>query len=116
MFHHRYGPIFFLSIAPTASKTSPAIMCDPRTGKLIQVRNAHAINVWRRVKGKLDGRDPEPSHRLSVPEQVQKSHNFFLLRLKDFDYRTKLCHSIRTIVNGYSDTLLIEKLYHQIIP
>lgn len=56
--------------APAVTKTSPAIMCDPRTGKLIQVRNAHAINVWRRVKGKLDGRDPEPSHRLTVPEQV----------------------------------------------
>ncbi|XP_030839844.1 serine/threonine-protein kinase SMG1 isoform X2 [Strongylocentrotus purpuratus] len=59
---------------PTAkqgqAKGSPAIMRDPRTGKIIQVRNTYAINVWRRVKGKLDGRDPEPSKRLAVTEQV----------------------------------------------
>ncbi|XP_033630103.1 serine/threonine-protein kinase SMG1-like [Asterias rubens] len=51
-------------------KGSPSVMRDPRTGKVIQVRNTHAINVWRRVKGKLDGRDPDPSKRLSIPEQV----------------------------------------------
>ncbi|XP_072167614.1 serine/threonine-protein kinase SMG1-like [Diadema setosum] len=51
-------------------KGSPAIMRDPRTGKIIQVRNTYAINVWRRVKGKLDGRDPDPGKRLVVAEQV----------------------------------------------
>ncbi|XP_071818149.1 serine/threonine-protein kinase SMG1-like isoform X2 [Apostichopus japonicus] len=78
-------------IAPTASKTSPAIMCDPRTGKLIQVRNAHAINVWRRVKGKLDGRDPEPSHRLSVPEQVD-----FVIR------EATNCDNLATLYEGWT--------------
>ncbi|XP_063961813.1 serine/threonine-protein kinase SMG1-like [Lytechinus pictus] len=52
------------------TKGSPAIMRDPRTGKIIQVRNTYAINVWRRVKGKLDGRDPDPAKRLAVTEQV----------------------------------------------
>lgn len=28
------------------------------------------MNVWKRVKMKLDGRDPDVSHRLSVAEQV----------------------------------------------
>ncbi|XP_038064648.1 serine/threonine-protein kinase SMG1-like [Patiria miniata] len=58
------------AFAAQQPKGSPAVMRDPRTGKVIQVRNTHAINVWRRVKGKLDGRDPEPSKRLSIPEQV----------------------------------------------
>lgn len=61
---------FYLSIGQ--AKGSPAIMRDPRTGKIIQVRNTYAINVWRRVKGKLDGRDPEPSKRLAVTEQVSE--------------------------------------------
>ena len=60
--------------APAASASKPpAAVRDPRTGKMLQVRNTHAINVWRRVKGKLDGRDPDPSKRLSVAEQVSVS-------------------------------------------
>ncbi|KAL8580399.1 hypothetical protein ACOMHN_020876 [Nucella lapillus] len=43
---------------------------DPRTGKAIQERNSYAVGVWRRVKLKLDGRDPDSAKRLSVPEQV----------------------------------------------
>lgn len=38
--------------------------------KAIQERNSYAVSVWRRVKMKLDGRDPDPSKRLSVAEQV----------------------------------------------
>ena len=36
----------------------------------IQERNSYAVGVWRRVKMKLDGRDPDSSKRLSVAEQV----------------------------------------------
>ncbi|XP_074602353.1 serine/threonine-protein kinase Smg1 [Brevipalpus obovatus] len=33
-------------------------------------RNTYATNVWKRVKMKLDGRDPDPAKRSSVSEQV----------------------------------------------
>ena len=36
----------------------------------IQERNSYAVGVWRRVKMKLDGRDPDQNKRLSVAEQV----------------------------------------------
>lgn len=42
----------------------------PLTGKVVQEHNAYALNVWRRVKVKLEGRDLEPSRRASVAEQV----------------------------------------------
>ena len=37
----------------------------------IQERNSYAVGVWRRVKMKLDGRDPDQNKRLSVAEQVR---------------------------------------------
>lgn len=33
-------------------------------------RNTYATNVWKRVKMKLDGRDPNPVNRSSISEQV----------------------------------------------
>ncbi len=36
----------------------------------IQERNSYAVGVWRKVKLKLDGRDPDMNKRLSVAEQV----------------------------------------------
>lgn len=36
----------------------------------LQKRNAYAVSVWRRIRLKLEGRDPEPSRRSTVPEQV----------------------------------------------
>lgn len=36
----------------------------------IQERNSYAVSVWRRVKMKLDGRDPDLNKRFSVAEQV----------------------------------------------
>lgn len=36
----------------------------------VQERNSYAVSVWRRVKMKLDGRDPDPGKRFSVAEQV----------------------------------------------
>ncbi|XP_047110312.1 serine/threonine-protein kinase SMG1 [Schistocerca piceifrons] len=43
---------------------------DPNTGKAVQERNAYALGVWRRVRMKLEGRDPDPNKRASVQEQV----------------------------------------------
>ena len=36
----------------------------------IQERNMYAIGVWKRVKAKLDGRDIDPTKRMSVEDQV----------------------------------------------
>ena len=45
-------------------------MRDKRTGKALQEQNSYAVGVWRRVKAKLDGRDPDPAYRMTVAEQV----------------------------------------------
>ncbi|XP_066151447.1 serine/threonine-protein kinase SMG1 [Euwallacea fornicatus] len=36
----------------------------------VQQRNAYALNVWRRVKMKLEGRDPDPGRKCTAQEQV----------------------------------------------
>lgn len=36
----------------------------------LQEQNSYAVGVWRRVKAKLDGRDYNPTIRMSVTEQV----------------------------------------------
>lgn len=43
---------------------------DPKTGKAVQERNAYAMNVWRRIQMKLEGRDPDPGRRSNVHEQI----------------------------------------------
>uniref|UniRef100_A0A3Q3Q4X1 non-specific serine/threonine protein kinase n=1 Tax=Monopterus albus TaxID=43700 RepID=A0A3Q3Q4X1_MONAL len=43
---------------------------DPKTGRAVQERNSYAVSVWKRVKAKLEGRDIDPSRRMSVMEQV----------------------------------------------
>lgn len=35
-----------------------------------QKRNAYAVSVWRRIRMKLEGRDPDPTRRYSNAEQV----------------------------------------------
>uniref|UniRef100_A0A182YCU6 non-specific serine/threonine protein kinase n=1 Tax=Anopheles stephensi TaxID=30069 RepID=A0A182YCU6_ANOST len=35
-----------------------------------QKRNAYAVSVWRRIRMKLEGRDPDPVRRCGVTEQV----------------------------------------------
>ena len=40
----------------------------------VQERNTYAVGVWRRVKMKLDGRDPDLNKRMSVAEQVGSKH------------------------------------------
>ncbi|KAL5019170.1 hypothetical protein ScPMuIL_004892 [Solemya velum] len=57
-------------LATPSMKKIDKITRDPRTGKAIQERNSYAVGVWRRVKMKLDGRDPDINKRLSVAEQV----------------------------------------------
>lgn len=42
-----------------------------------QQRNSYAMGVWRRVRLKLEGRDPDPGRKYSIQEQVQ-----FLVTLK----------------------------------
>lgn len=37
----------------------------------VQERNSYAVSVWKRVKMKLDGRDPDANRRSTVPEQVR---------------------------------------------
>ena len=35
-----------------------------------QKRNSYAVSVWRRIRMKLEGRDPDPTRRCTVQEQV----------------------------------------------
>ncbi|XP_037086106.1 serine/threonine-protein kinase smg-1-like [Pollicipes pollicipes] len=43
---------------------------DPHTGRGVQGCNQYALAVWRRVRQKLEGRDPDPTRPASVAEQV----------------------------------------------
>jgi phosphatidylinositol kinase/protein kinase (PI-3 family) len=52
-------------------RSSQGIVRDKRTGKALQEQNSYAVGVWRRVKAKLDGRDPDPGYRMTVAEQVK---------------------------------------------
>jgi PI-3-kinase-related kinase SMG-1 len=49
----------------------------------VQERNAYALGVWRRVRMKLEGRDPDPGRRATVQEQVSELlvHLFSVLKL-----------------------------------
>ena len=62
-------------LVESTSKKQEKVARDPRTGKAIQARNAYAVGVWRRVKMKLDGRDPDSNHRLSAADQVHSIQN-----------------------------------------
>ena len=53
----------------------------------LQERNIYALNVWRRVKTKLEGRDVDSSRRVAVSEQV--------------------CYSIDVIGNALSSFLVL---------
>nr|CAI5830166.1 unnamed protein product [Callosobruchus analis] len=44
---------------------------DSVNGGKGQQRNAYAVNVWRRVKMKLEGRDPDHGRKCTVQEQVE---------------------------------------------
>ena len=57
-------------------------MADPLISKQIfpdvalQERNTYAVNVWRRVKAKLEGRDVDPNQRMSVSEQASAHSSY----------------------------------------
>lgn len=40
---------------------------------VMQERNSYAMSVWRRVRLKLEGRDPDPTRKLTVQESVSKT-------------------------------------------
>ncbi|KYN40743.1 Serine/threonine-protein kinase SMG1 [Trachymyrmex septentrionalis] len=58
------------SVRPSPRKGA-VLARDPTTGKAVQERNAYALNVWRRVRMKLEGRDPQPSRKYTTAEQVE---------------------------------------------
>lgn len=43
---------------------------NSKTGKVVQEYNNYAMNVWRRINQKLDGKDPDPNKAISIQEQV----------------------------------------------
>ncbi|CAD7090037.1 unnamed protein product [Hermetia illucens] len=45
-------------------------MKEKKANQPEQKRNAYAVSVWRRIRMKLEGRDPDPNRRLTVAEQV----------------------------------------------
>jgi hypothetical protein len=49
---------------------SPLKMSKQESTAKGQQRNAYAVNVWRRVKMKLEGRDPDPGRKYTSQEQV----------------------------------------------
>ncbi|XP_065681003.1 serine/threonine-protein kinase SMG1 isoform X2 [Hydra vulgaris] len=59
-----------IATTPRKLQGNVALARDPKTGKALQEKNTYALNVWKRVKAKLEGRDIDNAHRLSVSEQV----------------------------------------------
>ncbi|XP_043241225.1 serine/threonine-protein kinase SMG1-like [Amphibalanus amphitrite] len=55
---------------PLTPREKPSTQRDPRTGRGIQGCNQYALAVWRRVRQKLEGRDPDPNRTATVEEQV----------------------------------------------
>lgn len=47
-----------------------------------QQRNAYAVSVWRRVKLKLEGRDPDPGRKYTTQEQVFSFKNKMVFNFK----------------------------------
>eukprot|EP00112_Aurelia_sp_Birch-Aquarium-sp1_P013085 Seg2764.1 transcript_id=Seg2764.1/GoldUCD/mRNA.D3Y31 product="Serine/threonine-protein kinase SMG1" protein_id=Seg2764.1/GoldUCD/D3Y31 len=71
------SPLFMSPTVPSkpaarapSPKRSTCLVRDPKTGKAMQEKNLYAVNVWRRVKAKLEGRDLDINHRMTVCEQV----------------------------------------------
>lgn len=58
-----FGNYLFLIFVPLFS----FLKCDLG---MEQKRNAYAVSVWRRIRMKLEGRDPDPTRRYSTAEQV----------------------------------------------
>ncbi|XP_030753715.1 serine/threonine-protein kinase SMG1 [Sitophilus oryzae] len=60
----------FNSKAPLRRQSCVVNDEQPRAENKVQQRNAYAVNVWRRVKIKLEGRDPDPGRKCTAQEQV----------------------------------------------
>ncbi|XP_058127309.1 serine/threonine-protein kinase Smg1-like [Anopheles ziemanni] len=57
--------------SPTTSGGAPdSQQLDRNQKQKEQKRNAYAVSVWRRIRMKLEGRDPDPARRYTIPEQV----------------------------------------------
>eukprot|EP00795_Rhopilema_esculentum_P008911 gene8911-16536_t len=54
----------------TSPKQAIGLTKDPKSGKATQEKNMYAVNVWRRIKAKLEGKDLDLNHRMTIPEQV----------------------------------------------
>ncbi|GLH00101.1 Serine/threonine-protein kinase ATR [Gryllus bimaculatus] len=93
-------------------KGSPAVVKntktgrDPRTGKAVQERNAYALGVWRRVRMKLEGRDPDLNRKISVQEQV----DYVTREAMSLDNLALLYEGWTPWVNMVPNSLLSEKL------
>ncbi|XP_050301026.1 serine/threonine-protein kinase SMG1 [Anthonomus grandis grandis] len=55
---------------PRLRKQSCMFSCEIKKESKNQQRNAYALNVWRRVKMKLEGRDPDSTRKCTAQEQV----------------------------------------------
>lgn len=54
----------------SSKKMQDALQRDNRNPKSYQEKNLYALNVWKRVKLKLEGKDCDGSRRLGISEQV----------------------------------------------
>ena len=67
----------------------------------VQERNMYAIGVWKRVKAKLDGRDIDPTKRMSVEDQVGGRIPTFATTCQKFERPRKNWHiSLNTPLNS----------------
>ncbi len=57
----------------------------------LQEQNSYAVSVWRRVKAKLDGRDPDATYRLTVAEQVRYNYDFVSIGIVGLYVQYKSC-------------------------
>nr|XP_018895690.1 PREDICTED: serine/threonine-protein kinase SMG1-like [Bemisia tabaci] len=59
-------------VCMSPKKGVPAGLSTPKGRRrgVMQERNSYAMSVWRRVRLKLEGRDPDPTRKLTVQESV----------------------------------------------
>lgn len=61
--------------------------------KAVQERNSYAVSVWKRVKAKLEGRDVDPSRRMTVTEQVRLG-SLCCLQMNGFEQSVHIVHGL----------------------
>lgn len=79
-----YNDLLVLEVSKNSAKKKSISGCPDRVSPLKQEsitkgqqRNAYAVNVWRRVKMKLEGRDPDSGRKCSVQEQVSDFYTIY---------------------------------------